>query len=306
MKISVIITTYGEPIGLKKAIESVLLQDCETPELIVVDDNGEGSKYRPMVMEIVSNYNNLIYLQHRTNKKMSAARNTGINVANGEYIALLDDDDWFLPGKLSKQKELLDAIEDDYKTCVCWYRMIEEDGTYVEKRYEFGDCPTTEILWTRVIFTTSTFMFTKRLWVKIGGFDESLRRRNDIEFLARAGDAGTIEVVKEVLCERLMLRRNILKSITEEREHLNQIKNNMKEILLKYGPSYLRKTTDVFNEILFRILIKKKKPKEAILFAFETNRTLGCFKEVLARIIRNRIIGKTWSVYGKVDNFDNR
>ena len=97
--VSIIIPTYKRANYLERAIESVIRQSYRNIEIIVVDDNDSGSKYREENIKIMSKYEgckNIKYLKHRKNKNGAAARNTGIAAAAGEYLTFLDDDDFFL------------------------------------------------------------------------------------------------------------------------------------------------------------------------------------------------------------------
>ena len=99
IKVSVIITTYKRADMLSRAINSVLNQTYKNIEVIVVDDNGNGSEYRlktEIIMNKYSQIDNLKYIKHKENKNGSAARNTGIREATGDIICFLDDDDWNL------------------------------------------------------------------------------------------------------------------------------------------------------------------------------------------------------------------
>ncbi|MBN2521826.1 MAG: glycosyltransferase, partial [Bacteroidales bacterium] len=204
-------------------------------------------------------------------------------------IALLDDDDWFLPGKIQKQVKALDNLDSDIKICVCWYRMIEGDGSFIEKKYTFEKNPSLQILWNEVIFTTSTMMFSKKLWEKLDGFNETFRRRQDIEFLVRACAVGEAYIVNEILCERLMLRRNLLNDMNEEIINLDLLKTSTRYIYENSNPKLFNKTTDVFNEIIFRLWIKKNEPIKAVSYMLSCGRSIGCFKEAIIRTLKNKI-----------------
>ncbi len=106
-KISVIISTYYRNELLPDAIESVLEQEYEPVELIVVDDSGEGHA-EPVLAE----YEEVQSIIRSTNGGWANAYTDGIRAASGEYIHLLDDDDYFLPGKLSKTVEALENNPD--------------------------------------------------------------------------------------------------------------------------------------------------------------------------------------------------
>ena len=102
MDISVIIPTYNRKNTLPRAVESVLNQAYKPVEIIVVDDGStDGTK------EWFSEMYPLVHYIYQVNSGVSLARNTGINSARGDWIALLDSDDEWLPDKLELQVKLL-------------------------------------------------------------------------------------------------------------------------------------------------------------------------------------------------------
>ena len=102
MDISVIIPTYNRRNTLPRAVESVLNQTYKPIEIIVVDDGStDGAK------EMCSEMYPLVRYIYQANSGVSSARNTGIKSASGDWIALLDSDDEWLPDKLDRQVKLL-------------------------------------------------------------------------------------------------------------------------------------------------------------------------------------------------------
>ena len=98
MNISVIIPTFNRAHTLTRALDSVLAQSYLPKEIIVVDD---GSNDETGVL--LENYPVIKYVKLAENSGVSHARNVGIEGACGEWIALLDSDDAWLPVKLAKQ-----------------------------------------------------------------------------------------------------------------------------------------------------------------------------------------------------------
>jgi len=93
----VIIPTYYRNKRTQSAIETVIEQDYNDLEIIVVDDSGEGH-----AKEVVDTFEDVQYVEHEVNKGPNKARTTGVNHSSGDYIHFLDDDDRFLPGKIEK------------------------------------------------------------------------------------------------------------------------------------------------------------------------------------------------------------
>ena len=104
--VSVIIPTYKRSDYLLRAIDSVLRQTYAPIEIIVVDDNEGNNEFREATKKNLQHYITsaaIQYLEHENNKGLPAARNTGIRLAKGDYVAFLDDDDEFLPEKIGLQ-----------------------------------------------------------------------------------------------------------------------------------------------------------------------------------------------------------
>ena len=129
--VSVIITTCNGDYKLVRAVDSVLMQTYNNIEIIVVDDNGNGTASRietEKMMEKFSNTERVIYLKHEQNKNGSAARNTGIRTAKGKYVAFLDDDDVFNPLIIP-----LSLIADNHICCYCL-----EMNNFIIRRVKHG------------------------------------------------------------------------------------------------------------------------------------------------------------------------
>jgi len=104
-QVSVIIPTYNRAQYVCEAIDSVLAQTYRDLEIIVVDDGSTDN-----TREVLGKYDDQVRYIYRENGGPSAARNTGLGHARGEYIAFLDSDDLFLPGKLEVQLKGFDQF----------------------------------------------------------------------------------------------------------------------------------------------------------------------------------------------------
>ena len=132
VKVSVIIPTYKRTEDIYRAIDSVLSQTLEDIEVIVVDDNGvdtEAGKKTASAMQRYKDESRVIYLQHQVNKNGSAARNTGIKAAKGDYISFLDDDDVYHPERLERIVARMDTLDDTWGACYTGYVKHQPNGT---------------------------------------------------------------------------------------------------------------------------------------------------------------------------------
>ncbi|MBR4732770.1 MAG: glycosyltransferase [Lachnospiraceae bacterium] len=168
--ISVVITTYNRPLEiLKRAVLSAYNQSYQPIEIIVVNDcpqNAELAKgIKNMLLEIDKD---IIYIVHPENMGACAARNSGLNVAKGEFIGFLDDDDEWLEDKLSKQIALM---KDDVGLVGCdSIRISGEHKKHYHPSIPKGD-QISAILKTNFLGSTS-FPLLRTKWVKeAGGFD---------------------------------------------------------------------------------------------------------------------------------------
>ena len=108
--ISVIVPTFNRPAMLKDALASIAAQTYKPIEIIVVNDAGVDVE---CVVSRLGFEQRIIYLRHDTNKGLPAARNTGLKVASGDYIAYLDDDDVYYPDHIHTLVSFL--LASDYK-----------------------------------------------------------------------------------------------------------------------------------------------------------------------------------------------
>lgn len=198
IKFSVVINTYERVNLLKRAIESVLAQTHEAFEILVIDD---GSKIK--CDDVIESYakDNLFYF-HKPNSGLPDSRNYGVKRCKGDYVAFLDDDDVFLPEKLSKVAEYLETskvdvvshdalIGEDYeptKEYPKFYKMKNErnsiwSGPYPEDNFansfdKFKTIFCGVVLPSASVFKISTFR-------DLSGYSTKVKNGEDIEFVLR-------------------------------------------------------------------------------------------------------------------------
>ena len=198
--ISVVIPTYKNRGRLQKAVDSALSQTGVTIEVIVVDDNNPNSPERletEGIMKVYTSDARVRYIRHKENKNGAAARNTGIKESRGDYIAFLDDDDMFLPGKLKEQLSFMEC----HPEFDAVYNFAGRNGKRIGKTAYEGDV-TRELLMLNTFMQTSCLMFRRDTILSIGGFDESFRRHQDYEMLLRFFHEGfKIGCLQQILTE---------------------------------------------------------------------------------------------------------
>ncbi len=180
-KVSVVIPTYNRLQMVKEAVESVLVQDFEDFELIVVDDGSTDG-----TAEAIREYGGRVRLiEHPHNRGVSAARNTGILHSRGKYIAFLDSDDLWVKGKLKIQVNFLDE-NPQYPLCYTdeiWIRKGKRVNP-MKKHSKYSGWIFEKCL-PLCIISPSSAMMRKTLFQKVGLFDEALPVCEDYDFWLR-------------------------------------------------------------------------------------------------------------------------
>ena len=110
-KISVIMSSYNRAQYIKEAIESILNQTYQDFELIIIDDCSK-KETQDVIEKYAQNDKRIIFLKNEHNMGQVLTRNRGLEIAKGEYIAILDDDDISLPTRFEKQVEYMDKNPD--------------------------------------------------------------------------------------------------------------------------------------------------------------------------------------------------
>lgn len=199
-QISVVMPNFNNGRFLTESVSSVLGQDYDNFELIVVDDGSTDDSFDILH----SKFPNIRIVSHPQNMGVNSARNSGIRASEAQLIALCDSDDVWLPRKLSKQIELLQTAKDT--TLV--YSNIEyfdsnNNITLVargKKRGNLGNIYKIHPSVGWAIGAGSTSLFFREDAIRIGLFDENLTGSGeDWEFFARLAQIGNFDFVDEVL-----------------------------------------------------------------------------------------------------------
>jgi hypothetical protein len=190
--ISIIIPCFNDWQYIEQAVDSALKQTYSNIEVIIVDD-GSNAKTKAVLKRFKAK---IIKLITQENKGQSTARNVGIREAKGDYILVLDSDDFFEPSFCSKALTIF-VNDPNIKLVSCYANLIFENKTISVFKPEGGNIE--NFLFHNAALGTS--MFKKSDWLYCGGYDEDMTNgMEDWEFFIRLlKDGGTTEIIQEPL-----------------------------------------------------------------------------------------------------------
>jgi glycosyltransferase involved in cell wall biosynthesis len=215
--LSVVLPVYNRPTMVLRAIASASAQETGSAaiEIIVVDDgstppftyNGQDTRVR------------VIRLPH--NVGAAAARNAGISASRGIYVALLDSDDLWLPGKLARQLSMLrgsEGAQDAWKVVTAGaFFCPNHHSNKLELRCPI-ECSTLELFASGCWFNPGTTLLArKEAFDKVGPFDEFLNRLEDFDWFLRFGMLGGSLIVDPIpgaiVAPSGLVRCDVLRSV---------------------------------------------------------------------------------------------
>lgn len=204
--VSVIMPTYNRAYIIRRAIHSVLNQTYTNFELIIIDDGSTDN-----TAEVVKSFNDsrIIYIKHARNLGIASARNTGIGISQGEYIAFLDSDDEWLPNKLREQ---LIAFEEAPSDVGAIYTQMENIGkgkiTYLHRKTPPEGNIHKHVLSGLPIYLT-TLMLKRKYLEQAGTFDKGFVFADDWDFCIRLSKICNFRFVKTPLAIRYIVSDSI-------------------------------------------------------------------------------------------------
>ena len=200
--VSVIIPTYKRSESLVRAINSVKNQTYQNIEIIIVNDNQVGDEYSLELYEKMRAFesdDNIILLEQEKHINGAAARNAGIKHAKGEYIAFLDDDDYWDLRKIDHQLRILKNLDESWGAVGCMpVRVKGEKVFFVSAPHKDGYI-FNEIMQRVIGLGTGNLLMRRRAVDDAGYFDEALSRHQDIQFLGFFCSKYKVKLLKEYL-----------------------------------------------------------------------------------------------------------
>jgi glycosyltransferase involved in cell wall biosynthesis len=205
--VSTIIPVYNAEEYLAAAIESILAQSYRPLEIIVVDDGStDGSAAVARQFAAVRYY-------HQSNMGQGAARNRGLELANGPYLAFLDADDLWAEDKLVKQMDVLAARPEvdmvlGHATQFRSPELASSDGRAAPHQEQALPC-----------HLPGAMLIRRRAFDRVGPFDARLRVAEPVDWFARAREVG----VRMVMLPDIVLKRRLHDDNLGVRERRSQL-----------------------------------------------------------------------------------
>ncbi|MBA3924297.1 MAG: glycosyltransferase family 2 protein [Nostocaceae cyanobacterium] len=219
-KVSVIIPAYNAMTYLSATLESVIRQTFSDFEVLIIND-GSTDQIEQWVAELSEER---VHLISQANQGVSAARNTGIAHAQGEYIAFIDADDLWEPTKLEKQVQSLEK-NPTVGLVYTWTAFIDESakptGVFIISHAEGNVWE--QIVVRDMISTGSSPMVRRDCFAKVGVFDPQISGGEDRELWSRIAACYPFAVIKEFLTLYRRHPNNTTKNCQKMVQQLRQV-----------------------------------------------------------------------------------
>lgn len=248
-EVSVNICCYNSEKFIHRSLESVLNQTYKDFEVIVIDD---GSKDR--TGEIIKGYKDpRIKYFYQENRGLSASRNRAIELSSGEYIALIDHDDIWLPEKLQKQIQLFrnkQGIDLVFSNCIVENEKKGKKSLFFLETENFHENPVGKFF-ERDYMPLLTVVFKKNIVRDIGGFSEEFISGMDYDFIFRFLKKYKFDYIREPLAIYVLHGANTLlqfskKAYEEELQVINRHIGAFPEVVKKDQEKIRKKIAYVY------------------------------------------------------------
>lgn len=201
---------------MNEAIDSIMAQSYRPVEAIVVDDGSNDG-----TATVVRSYGHKINYLWQTNAGPAAARNRGISLAKGEYIAFLDADDLWHPEKLDRQAARFKACS-EIELCLTHLK------TFQMREPSVSSLPDEDLVTVITPYTLSSVLVRRSLIDKLGKFNEYLLLGEDTDWFIRAvNHDAVIEIIPEPLVFKRLHSNNLTRDFNtvSKYELLKRVKN---------------------------------------------------------------------------------
>ncbi len=191
--VSVIIPVFNGAAYVGAAIDSVLRQEMDGVEVVVVDDGSTDA-----TPDVLRTFGTAVRPLRQENQGVARARNAGAALGRGQYLAFLDADDLWRPGKLARQLGAL-AEQPSAQACATAFEVVDDQLRPLEVRGGVEVGLDDLLLRGNLIGTPSTVMVERGLFEAVGGFDPALSQCADWDLWIRLRTRTRLAAVREPL-----------------------------------------------------------------------------------------------------------
>jgi glycosyltransferase involved in cell wall biosynthesis len=293
---SVVIPAYNAGPTIARALDSVLAQTCPAHEIIVVDDGSSDN-----TQQVVATYGDQIVYLQQTNAGPSTARNRGVEVATGEWIAFLDADDWYYPNRLRAHAEMI-ANDAGLDFLVASFDYRDLDGKVIGRSIEqtrLGRKLLQESAVTSHLviegeaigeFIAQQFSDTRCLslprktFLNLSGFPADLRICEDLVFLIRLCiGSRRVGIVSSSLAvylvhEQGLIRSNRLRAQLETVRALHTLEVEMSSAPISVRLAWQGLIKDAYRNLAY-YLAKQGRKREALTGLMKSMRFLPSWRD---------------------------
>lgn len=232
-RVTVLMCSYQSERFVNEAIASVVAQDFDDWELVVVDD-GSTDSTSSILSRWAEREPRIVLVTHAINRGTAQASNRGLAIARGEYVARLDADDVWLPGHLREQVRLLDR-NPDVMLVSSAYEVIDWRGRRVGKIMRAAPSAVTQYLlhFSNYIGGNSQVMFRRDAVCALGGYDTAFDLCQDYDLWTRLMRAGQFVVTRTIgMRYRLHGRQASVLRRAQQRKNILRVARRMMSELL--------------------------------------------------------------------------
>ena len=275
-KVSVIMPVFNSQKYISQAVESFLAQTWPYKELIIVDDASTDSSMKEL-KKYSKYFDNIVLLTNDQNRGVSYSRNRGIQVASGNYIALLDSDDWMDPTRLEKQVQFLVSHPDVSVVFSDTYLVDEVNSNIQRTETDFvsESLFLPMMLCRNVISPTPATCMYKRECFQSEKYDESLHHAEDYDLNLRLAFNFKFGYLKEPLYYYRRHSKNVSNNHGKHLDNELRIISKIPEKNIKLAFTLSGRTSkerDYIKLLQGIFELKRRKTKKAILM-FESLNT---------------------------------
>lgn len=245
-KVSVVIPVYNGEAFIARAINSVLSQSLAAWEIIVINDGSKDG-----TAEQLLRFGNQINVMTIPNGGVSNARNKGMQISTGDFIAFLDADDVWYPHKLKKQLEIFEQYADVGFCCCNFEFFIKGKTSKTDHFHQFKmdtdlvydipqPVPFDALVTRNFVGTCSNVMIRKQVLNRIGFFDVSYKQSEDYDLWLRCAVDTEFVLLEEVLLEKKSHDSNLTNDFLETLLYHEKVLCN-----LPHNPQTKQKVADI-------------------------------------------------------------